>query len=239
MKKWIVNLLALQEQDMRIRNLEIKLKTIPVERANLVAEFESVKKALAEAKSDLQKSELELKKLEADAVAASEAMKKLQIHSVSIKKNTEYQAMLAEIDTCKKRISDIESAQLELMDVIEAKKNTLRDATKSYNTTGRAVQSELREFETLKTDIQKEIEERTALAKHLETKVEMNALGIYKRLLSGGKGEPLSEIRSGGMCSNCSLKLTPMTLNQAAKGVMATCDNCSHMLYDPKAETPE
>ena len=45
MKKSIRDLLALQAVDIRIRNLEIRYKTIPGERANLVAEFEVVKKA--------------------------------------------------------------------------------------------------------------------------------------------------------------------------------------------------
>lgn len=235
MKKWIENLLNLQAQDMRIRNLEIKYKTIPGERAKLIAEFEAVKKALAEAKADLQKTEQALKNQEAAAAAAVETMKKLQIQSASVKKNADYQAMLAEIEKCRVKISDIESAQIELLDQIEEKKKLLRTAEKNYNSTGRAVQAEVRELDQLKADIIAEAKEKAALVKHLESKVEMNVLEVYKRLRASGKGEPLSAIRPGGMCSNCNLKLTPQTLNLAAKGNMALCDNCSHMVYDPDA----
>ena len=42
MKKSIRDLLALQAVDIRIRNLETRYKTIPVERANLVADENGV-----------------------------------------------------------------------------------------------------------------------------------------------------------------------------------------------------
>ena len=49
MKKSVADILALQKVDIRIRNLEIRYKTIPGERAQLVSEFEQVKKAFAAA----------------------------------------------------------------------------------------------------------------------------------------------------------------------------------------------
>ena len=45
-KKSIQDLLKLQTIDLRIRNLEIRLQTIPGERAKLVEEFEIEKKSI-------------------------------------------------------------------------------------------------------------------------------------------------------------------------------------------------
>ncbi|MBO5695830.1 MAG: hypothetical protein J6S98_10565, partial [Lentisphaeria bacterium] len=72
MKKSIRDLLALQAVDIRIRNLEIRYKTIPGERAALVAEFEVVKKALAAAKANVQKLELAIRTCQSETASEQE-----------------------------------------------------------------------------------------------------------------------------------------------------------------------
>ena len=51
MKRTILDLLTLQEVDMRLRELEKRYKSLPAERAELVAEFEVVRTALAKAEN--------------------------------------------------------------------------------------------------------------------------------------------------------------------------------------------
>jgi len=36
-----------------------------------------------------------------------------------------------------------------------------------------------------------------------------------------------------GVCGYCRLKVPPQTVNNAKKGIMTLCDNCSHLLYIP------
>lgn len=229
-------MLELQAQDMRIRSLQVKLRTIPLERAKLVAEFNVVKNALAKAKTEYQQAEHAVKDWEAQVQQAEEYRKKLQTQSASVKKNDEYQTMMVEIDRVTTKISDLETLQLQAIDESEKKKAELREVTRVYNSTGRTIQTELKEFEALKVEIDRQIEVASDLSKLIEKKVEMNILPTYQRLLAGGKGEPLAAVMNGGLCSNCSLKLTPQTLNLASKGQVVYCDNCSHFVYDPNAE---
>ena len=102
-KKSIQDLLALQELDLRIRNLEIRYKTIPVERAKLVAEFDVVKKALAEAKNHVLKIEQGIRKIQADIKEEQDRQKSLLIKSASIKKASEYEAVMQTIESSKKK----------------------------------------------------------------------------------------------------------------------------------------
>lgn len=236
MKKSIRDLLALQAVDIRIRNLEIRYKTIPVERANLVSEFEVVKKALAVAKAELQKIELAIRTCQSETASEQENLKNSKIRSATIKKAAEFEAINAQIAGCEKRISELETKELELYDDLEKAKAKVVAAERSYKATGRLAQAEVRQLDELKGKIVEEIKAKMAESRELEKNVGQSTLSQYKRILATGKGEPLSPIK-GGLCGNCSLKLPPMTLNQASVGDIVVCDHCSYFLYDPEPKS--
>ena len=233
MKKSIRDLLALQAVDIRIRNLEIRYKTIPVERASLVSEFEVVKKALAVAKAELQKNELAIRTCQSETASEQENLKNSKIRSATIKKAAEFEAINAQIAGCEKRISELETKELELYDDLEKAKAKVVAAERSYKATGRLAQAEVRQLDELKVKIVEEIKAKMAESRELEKNVGQSMLSQYKRILATGKGEPLSPIK-GGLCGNCSLKLPPMTLNKASVGDIVECDHCSYFLYDPE-----
>ena len=236
MKKSIRDLLALQAVDIRIRNLEIRYKTIPGERAALVAEFEVVKKALAAAKANVQKLELAIRTCQSETASEQENLKNSKIRSATIKKAAEFDAINAQIAGCEKRISELETKELELYDELEKAKEKPVAAERSYKATGRLAQAEVRQLDDLKAKIVEEIKAKALESKELEKNVGQSMLSQYKRILATGKGEPLSPIK-GGLCGNCSLKLPPMTLNQASVGDIVTCDHCSYFLYDPEPKS--
>ena len=236
MKKSIRDLLALQAVDIRIRNLEIRYKTIPGERAALVAEFEVVKKALAAAKANVQKLELAIRTCQSETASEQENLKNSKIRSATIKKAAEFDAINAQIAGCEKRISELETKELELYDELEKAKEKAVAAERSYKATGRLAQTEVRQLDDLKAKIVEEIKAKALESKELEKNVGQSMLSQYKRILATGKGEPLSPIK-GGLCGHCSLKLPPMTLNQASVGDIVTCDHCSYFLYDPEPKS--
>lgn len=235
MKKSIQDLLALQTVDIRIRNLEIRYKTIPVERGNLVAEFEVVKKALAAAKAQVQKIELAIRTCQSETASEQENLKNSKIRSATIKKAAEFEAINAQIAGCEERISLLETKELELYEELEKAKAKEVAAERTYKATGRLAQAEVRQLDELKVKVVEEIKAKTAESRELEKNVSQSTLAQYKRILATGKGEPLSPIR-GDLCGHCSLKLPPMTISNASQGDMVTCDHCSYFLYNPDAK---
>ncbi len=235
MKKSVRDLLALQTVDMRIRNLEIRYRTIPGERAKIVEEFEVVKKAFAAASSAVQNVEKAIRACQLENASEQENLKASKIRSATVKKAAEYDAITAQIAGCEKRISELETKELELYDELEKAKEKAVKAERTYKATGRLAQGEVRELDALKEKIIQEIKEKMKESALLEKNVPQTILAQYKRMLSSGKGEPLSAIRDG-LCSNCCLKLPPMTLNEATKGGIVACDHCSCFLYDPNTK---
>ena len=231
MRKWTEDLLALQSVDLRIRGLKTKLATIPSEKLRLSMSIEDGRHAIRSAKENLQKAEQQIKGVEASIAQVNAEIVKLQNQSMMVKKNDEYQAMLKQVEDCKVKISDFETTEIDLFDKVEAAKQALKNAEKSMSDKERSVKSELQEFVQLEADIKAEIETLTAGRKAYENRIEQNTLSTYSRLMIRGKGEPVAKVKDGGHCSNCLLKLTPQTLSQAKAGVLALCDNCSHIVY--------
>jgi predicted nucleic acid-binding Zn-ribbon protein len=233
-KQAIKDLLILQAEDLRIRDLKTRLMSIPRERAALVAEFDVVRKGLEKAKQNKLKVEQAVKQQAAATKDAQEKLQALKIKSSSIKKINEYNAILAEIEAAKKNISDSETREIELMDEQEAADKLLAKAERSYKATGRTVQAEVRELDSLKEAIAKEIEEKEKRSAELAKNVVPNYLEPYRRMLAAGKGSPVGTIRNGS-CSNCNMKNSPQTTMEARNGNLVNCDNCSFYLYDPEA----
>ena len=234
MRQYIKDLLALQTVDLRIRDLKTRLASIPAERAKLVAEFEVVRKGLDKAKQNKLKVEQAVKQQAAATAAAQEKLQALKIKSSSIKKINEYNAILAEIEAAKKNISDSETREIELMDEQDAAAQALAKAERSYKGTGRIVQAEVRELDSIKEAILKEIGEKEKLSAELAKNVPPKYLDPYRRLLASGKGSPVGVIRNGS-CSNCNMKNSPQTTMEAKNGELVNCDNCFFFLYDPDA----
>ena len=232
MRQAIKDLLILQAEDLRIRDLKTRLASIPGERATLVAEFDVVRKGLEKAKQDKLKVEQAAKQQAAATKAAQETLQALMIKSTSVKKINEYNAILSEIETAKKNISDSETREIELMDEQEAAGKALVKAERSYKAVGRTVQAEVRELDSLKEAIIKEIIEREKRSSELAKNVVPSYLEPYRRLLARGKGSPVGVIRNGS-CSNCNLMNSPETVMDAKNGKLVSCNNCSFFLYDP------
>ena len=234
MRQAIKDLLILQAEDLRIRDLKTRLASIPGERAALVAEFEVVRKGLENAKQNKLKVEQAAKQQAAATKNAQENLQALMIKSTSVKKINEYNAILSEIETAKKNISDSETREIELMDEQETAGKALVKAERSYKAVGRTVQAEVRELDALKESIVKEIIEREKRSEELAKNVVPSYLEPYRRLLSRGKGSPVGVIRNGS-CSNCNLMNSPETVMDAKNGKLVSCNNCSFFLYDPDA----
>ncbi len=232
MKKTVEDVLALQQIDMRIRALNIKLATIPVERAKLVKEFDDVCDALDDAKTHLLNIEKQQKQQAAITQSLQENHHNLQIKSGGIKKVAEYQAIMADLATAKVKISDSETKELELMDEQEKAKEQIVQAERHYRAVGRLAQKEVRELDALKVAIQKEIIDKKKHSEILAARIPASTLDTYRRMLATGKGTPVGRI-TNGTCPNCSMKLPPHILNEAHKGNLIFCDSCSFYLYDP------
>ena len=120
MKQWVADLLALQNLDMKIRNLQTRLETIPAEKVRLDSLLKDGMSCVEVAKDGKRRIDRSIKDAEGEIEKLNEAIRKLLTQSAMVKKNNEYQAMMSDIESKKSKISDIETTILELLDKSEA-----------------------------------------------------------------------------------------------------------------------
>ena len=128
MKNWAAHLLTVQNLDMRLAALETKYRTIPLEKERLKEEYRAAGEKVLASGAEVRKWEMFLKEKEAETAALDEKIKKIQIQSASVKKNSEYQALMNEIASTHAKKSEIESAQISAFDSLEAAKKSLAEA---------------------------------------------------------------------------------------------------------------
>ena len=233
MKTWLSNILTLQEFDMKLRDLETKYLTIPGERRKLREEYEAAQAALAAAREKAAKTDQALKQTEAEIASQNDAVRKLLTQSALVKKNDEYQQMMQNIETAKGRVSELESRVIELLDEQEAARKAVADQEREFAVTDRQIREELAEFEQLVETIKADALKLKSEKKKFMPRVELNVLNAYQNILTRDKGKPVVPIVNG-TCGNCSLRVTPQLVNEAKKGNLIYCDNCSHILYFPE-----
>ena len=226
---WVEKLLKLQDLDMEIRNLKLRLTMIPKEGEKLQQEIAKIENKVKLAKAQRAEHELAYKKNEDEIAGLNAKIEKLQQQSELVKKNTEYQAMLGSIAMLKKSISDLETTQLELIDVLEKDKAAIRRAIENVKPQSAPLREELAELAELAGDVKRRGRELLAKRPELRSMVDAEILPRYEQILQKNAGQPLVAAE-GDKCGNCHLRLTPQTLNQARSGAICFCDNCMHLI---------
>ncbi len=230
MKKWIKDLLKLQETDLRIRQLSTRSEMIPIEVSKIDKEIAHDEAELQKVKENDMTTKLEIKQVESEIMQHNDEIDKFQKQSVMIKKNDEYKAMIKEINATKTKINKLETRELELMDQMDEIKKSFRKEEKIAAERKNTLNGEKEDLLELETTITTQSLKFSDNREKLERPIDFDVLSLYKRLIGKGIGSPLVEVHNG-ICGNCHLKLTPQTANIASKQVVVTCENCGHLLY--------
>lgn len=229
MNKQLFDLLALQEVDMKIRALKARLTMLPGERVANEKRLAVVSAALRAKQDKLKATEVAVRNAESEIARLNDNVQKLQTNSALVKKNNEYQAMLTEIQHNKDKISELETKLISLMDTADAQRTEVRSEEKQSAARIKSIKDELGELVRFEKEIKEEGRSLVAKSKDFATHVEPGLLERYTRLLRDS-GPPVVKL-DGEICTNCSFKVTPQTRNACHSGMIANCDNCSHMLY--------
>ncbi|UDQ99366.1 hypothetical protein AAEX28_04595 [Lentisphaerota bacterium WC36G] len=230
MEQWIRNVLDLQEVDIRIRKLLIRLEMIPKEQKEIKKEIVEEEQSLETKKTRSLQAASSIKSCEVKTSQLKEQIVNLEKQSSMVKNNEQYKAMTSEIEHLKKQISELETTEIELFDEQEDADAEYKDIAAKFATRIDNLKEEIAELGQLSDDIKAQIKDLSGQRPALKAKIPAETLRIYERLIAKGEGLPLAMIVSGN-CGNCHLKVIPQTLYNAQAKKLTTCDYCSHMLY--------
>lgn len=232
MRDDVKQLLSLQETDLKIKSLKADLARIPQLQESAKDRLAHDEQALADAKKAYQENEVAIKNVELDIGTRRNTIERLKTQQFETKKNDEYAKLGAEIVRYTEEVDDLETQELELMEVADQHRDTIEAAKTALAKTQSFVDEEIAELQARADERQKELEEAEALRNEKASVVEEDLLGNYQRLFEKRNGDAVMVVTSDRICTSCHVQVTPATYAAAqTNGEIAYCDNCGAILY--------
>ena len=231
----IRKLLKLQEADMRLKDMELRLETLPKEMNNIIAKRDKIAADTAAAVTAVKKIKLKIQQDE-DLIAELEsASEKLRQQSAMVKKNNEYQAMLNAIELNKQKIGEAEERILAAADELAEAKRSGAKIKFANDAEIKNLKTEFDELFSFSKVVKEEIAKLKEARPGLLRDIPPALLSPYESLKNNKEGAAPLITADNEICGHCRLKITAQTAVAIKRGEIAHCDNCQYMLYDPES----
>ena len=224
-------LLAVQEHDMRILQIEKEMKDIPARKERELERLNGHKAALEKAEEALKAQQARLKDLEIDVASKREKITKLRSQQLELKTNKEFKAMENEIETIESSISAAEDRELEIMQEIEEARSAVEASAKELAEEEAEVNEDIKDLDERLKGLEAEREKEQAARDEAAAGIDDVWMTRYNALLKS-KGGAVLVSTENGVCGGCHMTLPTYLCYDAKKRLdMVVCSFCGRLLY--------
>lgn len=230
MQQEIEALLALQEDDLKIREIEGKMRELDPTLVELDKRRDQAAAALAKAQTAVQVEEKKQRDLQG-RLAQHKQMQERNLHQLDdVKRMREATAATAQVESTRRLMAEDESELQtvgrrlsELNAAVTSSSNTLSAVEQEQESTRPEIESQRAALEAELTEAQRERQSRASA-------VPKPILGKYDRI-RGKRTQALYTLR-GGSCGNCDTSIPLQRRNMmAGSGHIEVCEACGVLLY--------
>ncbi|MCP4006482.1 MAG: hypothetical protein GY725_20075 [bacterium] len=222
------NLEALGVTEASVADLRSDLTRLPSEIDQAEARAQAARDALAAEKEALASVEKARRDKENELADSEVQREKFQNQTALVKTNTEYTALLHEIEGMTQRISSVEEDILEAMDGADAAAVRLKAAEKEQKENEKVAVGEAealrRRTSVAEEELSGHIKVRDGLLDELGSEVRTH----YEKL-AGKLGTAVARI-TNETCGGCHRTIPPETENRVLAGELNYCANCQRIL---------
>jgi hypothetical protein len=224
-------LIGLQELDKEILDLSLNLDRLPQELNKKDQEIAALEAEKSACSQELETLQGQLREMEAEVTDLEEGIKASRQRLMDISKELELKAMLKEIGFREDQRDQKETRVLELLDQVEAQKQTLtekeqviKELQKNYKRQAAEVAARVEELEQQRDIFEKK---RDILKKELPAPL----LKRYDFIRQRRNGSAISEVKEG-VCLGCHMNILPQQFIDLQKGEdLIQCPHCQRILY--------
>jgi predicted nucleic acid-binding Zn-ribbon protein len=225
-------LIDLQALDTRIATVEAEVAKLPREIDALHAAVEAARMEAERIKIRLDATRKETRAREKDLEVTQARRSKTEGRLYEVKTNTEYTAVLVEIEGIKQEKSRVEEEILTLMERQERLTLELREAEGRLRTRedegGREEAAMREKLRVLEGDLAVLRSERRQLTPQLPAPV----LANYERILRARGGLAIVPILKPNLCAGCRMTVTPQRIQELRQqSALIPCESCGRFLY--------
>lgn len=239
MKSELEKLIALQELDIKIREIEKDIANIPNQQADIESQFNAFAAEYLDKKTRLETTKREQRQAELDLKELEERLEKYKRDLMRVRNEREYSTVLREIDVTKKAISALETQTLEKLELIEQLEQEIAALTPEIEIKRREFDAQIAQCASRLQQLQAELAAWRQQRQELVNEIPADLLARYDRLSQLRDGLALAEVRDGS-CTACFMTIRPQAYADVRKGdQILACDNCSRILYYKGSGQPQ
>lgn len=228
----IAELYALQEVDLALDADRTALVDVE-SRLGESEELLEARQTSTEMRDALRVAEKEFKEQEwnADELRGKIEPLERRLYAGKVQNPKELEDLQQEINSLKRRRSDLEDKALEAMEKLDGAQQSMTEAERNLEELTSTGDTEQRELHTRQASLQENIgaleDQRGGEAARIGDRL----LGLYDRLRDLRQGKAVAKV-VGGACQGCRISL-PINLIQRARGGEDTvqCSSCERILY--------
>lgn len=230
-------LLKLQVIDYDLGELERSKEYLPDMMENLNRETKETQEKLDSTTSELEDARIRMKSLELEVATKEAGLQKFQQQMMSIKTNKEYDALVAEIDSIKEAISNMETELLETIEHISGLEENIEEYEESVSQVNSNNTEQLKILQKKVDSISDKVSGKEAERAEITGKILRRTLSLYERVRKA-KGRTAVVVVKKRACGSCYKALTPRQVQEIKKGdKIHTCENCGCLLFWDEAES--
>ncbi|MXY96883.1 MAG: hypothetical protein F4Z29_03850 [Gemmatimonadetes bacterium] len=223
-------LLELQKTDQDLHELEQYKVDIPNQLETMETVQSEAETRLSDQESKVEDIEKNRRQHERDLQAAQEQVKKYQGQLYSVKTNKEYDALQAEIQAQKNRISELEDGILQLIDEAETEQETLETIRGETESLIERFGEERTTLESRLSAVDEDVAVKMDERKRMAMRVENQVLKVYDRIRRNLRGMTVVPIKKGA-CSGCFHVIPLQVVMQIRQGRrLVSCESCGRIL---------
>ena len=232
-------LLALQEIDDQIYELEQEIKDIPARKDAEMAKLNLAKSSLAAAQDDLRSARSNADSLELQAQATQEYAEKLKDHQGELKSAKSLTAIDAQIANSKNRQEELENEHLNALAALPDAEKRVTDAQAFVDSEAEDIANYIKELDERLDEAKARLAELEDARKEAAKQVFPQHLLIYNRLRKSRR--PTVVPLHDGVCGGCHLMQPPAVAHLVhrmnfvpagdKRANLVACQMCGRLLY--------
>jgi predicted nucleic acid-binding Zn-ribbon protein len=222
-----------------LQGFDTRLAALEAEAARLPKQIEAIHAALAEAKktldavklkADTTRKDLRTKEKDLEVVTAKRA--KAEGRLWEVKNNTEYSAVLSEIEAIKQEKAKGEEEILGLMELQERLTSEGREAESRLKAREEQAHQEEAVVRKKLAAVEAELAGLRADRHSRAQALPRPLLADYEKILKARSGIAVASVTASAVCSGCRVSIRPQAIQElkAAQAPML-CENCGRYLY--------